>query len=192
MEKMNTTNAKQELFMKLYNPVEGNLSAFCFAKTRNRDDAKELVSETVLCAYENLHTLKAEKAFLSFLFTIASNINKVRYKNNQRFVVSEPELFEMMYSDTVQSDVLTDIKILYEALDKLPLLQKEAIYLYDILGMSQKEIAAIQNSTVINTKLRIHRGKKRLAEILRDETKPVKSKIVGIKEFESIEEYENE
>lgn len=189
---MNMTNSKQELFMKLYTPVEGNLSAFCFAKTRNRDEAKELVSETILCAYENLHTLKNEKAFLSFLFTIASNINKAGFKNNQRFVVSEPEVFDLMYGDTVQPDVLLDIKILYDAMDKLPSQQKEAIYLYDILGMSQKEIAAIQNSTVINTKLRIHRGKKRLAEILSDETKTVKSKIVAVREFESIEEYENE
>jgi RNA polymerase sigma-70 factor (ECF subfamily) len=170
--------------------VEGNLSAFCFAKTHNRDEAAELVSETILAAYENLQTLKNETAFLSFLFTIASNIIKAKYKNNQRFVVSDPEVFDLMYSKTTQPDVLTDIKILYEALDELPVNQKEAIYLFDIMGISQKEVAVIQNTTVINIKLRIFRGKKRLAEILNSNSIQIEMK--EIKVFEDVEDYKNE
>lgn len=176
--------------MRLYTPVEGNLSAFCFAKTHNRDEAAELVSETILAAYENLQTLKNETAFLSFLFTIASNIIKAKYKNNQRFVVSDPEVFDLMYSKTTQPDVLTDIKILYEALDELPVNQKEAIYLFDIMGISQKEVAVIQNTTVINIKLRIFRGKKRLAEILNSNSIQIEMK--EIKVFEDVEDYKNE
>jgi RNA polymerase sigma-70 factor (ECF subfamily) len=178
--------------MRLYTPVEGNLSAFCFAKTHNRDEAAELVSETILAAYENLHTLKNETAFLSFLFSIASNIIKAKFNNKKRFVVSDPEVFDLMYSNTTQPDLLTDIKILYEALDKLPENQKEAIYLFDIMGISQKEIAVIQNTTVINIKLRIHRGKKRLSEILKSNSDSIQTNKKEIKVFEDVEDYENE
>ena len=164
---MKISDIKQERFMNLYNPIAGNLSAFCFAKTHDREDAKELVSETILSSYENFHTLKNETAFLSFMFSIASNIFKAKYKHSQRFVVSDPELLDMMYSDSIQPDSLADVRLLYETLEKLQPEQKEAIFLFDIMGLSQKEIAQIQNITVLNVKIRIHRGKKRLAELLK-------------------------
>ncbi len=172
---MKISDIKQERFMNLYNPIAGNLSAFCFAKTYDREEAKELVSETILSAYENFHTLKNETAFLSFMFSIASNIFKAKYKYNQRFVVSDPELLDMMYSDSIQSDTLTDIRFLYEALEMLPPKQKEVIFLFDIMGLSQKEIAQIQNTTVLNVKIRIHRGKKKLAELLNSKTDKINS-----------------
>jgi RNA polymerase sigma-70 factor, ECF subfamily len=171
---------KQEKFMRLYSPLAGKISAFCFAKTHDREQAKELMSETVLAAYENFHTLKNEKAFLSFMFTIASNIFKAKNKRNWKFVLTEPELMDTMYGNSLSPEIAFDIKILFEAMDKLTNVQKEALYLFEIMGMSQKEIADIQNTTVINIKLRIHRGKKRLEELMRDSkiqndfnTKPV-------------------
>ncbi|MFA7626547.1 MAG: RNA polymerase sigma factor [Candidatus Kapaibacterium sp.] len=172
---MKISDIKQEQFMNLYNPIAGNLSAFCFAKTHDREEAKELVSETILSAYENFHTLKNETAFLSFMFSIASNIFKAKYKHSQRFVVSDPELMDLMYSDSIQPDSLADVRLLYEALDKLPPEHKEAIFLFDIMGLSQKEISQIQNITVLNVKIRIHRGKKNLAELLKSKTENIYS-----------------
>ncbi|MGA2296364.1 MAG: RNA polymerase sigma factor [FCB group bacterium] len=161
-------DSKQEKFMMLYSPLAGKLSAFCFAKTHDREEAKELVSETILASYENFHTLKNEKAFLSFLFTIASNIYKAKNKRNRKFVLTEPELMDTMYGNSLSPEIEYDIKILYEAMDKLTNVQKEALYLFEIMGLSQKEIADIQNTTVINVKLRIHRGKKKLAEFMKE------------------------
>ena len=154
--------------MGLYTPLAGKLSAFCFSKTHSREEAKELVSETILASYENFHSLKNDTAFLCFLFTIASNIYRAKYKRNKRFVLAEPVIFDELLDESVLQDDKTDIRILYEALDKLPENQKEAIYLFDIIGMNQKEVAAIQKTSVINVKLRIHRGKNRLKEMLDD------------------------
>jgi RNA polymerase sigma-70 factor, ECF subfamily len=178
---------KQEKYMELYSPLAGNLFAFCFAKTHNREEAKELVSETILASYENFHTLKNEKAFLSFLFTIATNVYKAKYKISQRFVLSGPELFETMYETSLSPEVETDIKILFEFMDKLPVVQREAIYLFDIIGMTQKEIAEIQKTTIMNIKLRIYRGKKKLSELVKE--KKIK-KAVQILTFNSIQNIE--
>lgn len=160
--------SKQDKFLRLYEPLGGRVSAFCFAKTHNRDDARELVSETILAAYENLHKLKNEQAFLSFLFTIASNILKQKNKRNSRFVLFDNEVLDTMYSSETEPDTLLDIMFLYEAMDKLPEIYKEAVYLFEIMGLSQKEIAEIQNTSVVNVKLRIHRGKKKLSEMMNE------------------------
>lgn len=157
---------KQDKFLRLWSPLAGKVSAFCFAKTHKRDEAKELVSETLLAAYENFSNLKNEHAFLSFLFTIASNIYKAKNKQNSRFVLYDNDVMDTLYGNGIQPDTATDIKILYEMMDKLPETQKEAVYLFDIMGLSQKEIAVIQNTTVVNIKLRIHRGKKKLTELM--------------------------
>jgi RNA polymerase sigma-70 factor, ECF subfamily len=173
--------------MKLYTPLAGNLFAFCLAKTHNREEAKELVSETILASYENFHTLKNEKAFLSFLFTIALNIFKAKFNKNQRFVLSEPEIFDTMYSNLLTADTQTDIIILYESMDKLPVNQKEAIYLFEILGLTQKEIAIMQGTTVVNIKLRILRGKKKLADMLKDKRMSKIAQTQTVEILESIQ-----
>jgi DNA-directed RNA polymerase specialized sigma24 family protein len=43
------------------------------------------------------------------------------------------------------------------------------------MGLSQKEISQIQNITVLNVKIRIHRGKKNLAELLKSKTENIYS-----------------
>jgi len=162
--------------MRLYNPLAGKLSAFCLAKSHNRDEAREIVSETILAAYENFYKIRNEQAFLSFLFTIASNILKAKTKRNSRFVLYDNDVLDTMYGEYLEPETAMDIKILYETLNLLHDNQKEAIYLFDIMGMTQKEIADIQNTTVINVKLRIHRGKKKLTELLTGKVQSDKSK----------------
>ena len=59
-----------------------------------------------------------------------------------------------------------DVTILYEALDKLPAPQKEAIIMAEIMGYSHKEIQKVQGGTVTGVKVRIFRAKRQLAKIL--------------------------
>lgn len=63
-------------------------------------------------------------------------------------------------------DLPLEIEILYNALDKLPSKQKEAIVLFEISGFSQLEICKIQRCTLSAVKSRIKRGKEKLVQIL--------------------------
>jgi DNA-directed RNA polymerase specialized sigma24 family protein len=49
---------RQEYFLKLFEPVRENLVRYARAMTRNPENAKDLVSETILAAYQNFHKLK--------------------------------------------------------------------------------------------------------------------------------------
>lgn len=59
--------AKQERFMNLLRPYHKRLERFALTMTRNREDAKDVVGETVLLAYEHLETLRNDDAFIGFL-----------------------------------------------------------------------------------------------------------------------------
>ena len=63
----------------------------------------------------------------------------------------------------------TEADFLYQALARLPELQREAIILFEITGFSIKEIMEIQNSGASAVKQRLARGRKELARIVKNE-----------------------
>ncbi len=65
---------KQQRFMKLFQPAQPRLQRFVLAMTRDAERAKDIVSETILIAFQRFETLRHDEAFLSFLFTIATRV----------------------------------------------------------------------------------------------------------------------
>jgi len=162
-----TDQARKQTFMVLYEPVHLSFQRFCRARTNTADDAKDLIAETVLTAYEGIHRLRDEKAFLAFLFGIASRILKRQYRR-QRFW----GFFDQGKSYTIEDKGPTpeqdlDVKILYDAIKKMPFKYQEAVVLHFISGFSLQEVAVIQESTLSAVKLRVLRGKIKLRKILK-------------------------
>lgn len=170
-------------------PLYPNLERFTLNMTRNRDWAKDVTSETVLKAYDSFDSLRGEQAFLSFLFTIASRVYYAQINRAGKRIYEEQDLDEL-YSIAPGPDELADAKALHEALDKLPEKMKEAIVLFELEGFSYKEIAEIQTTTVDNIKVRLHRGKAKLEELLQDgemaRTKSAPKKAKSINKNNSI------
>ena len=160
--------AKQDKFMELFEPLNDGLWRFCLVKTRNKDIAKDIMSETIYLAFKNFEKLKNEKAFLSFLFTIASRVYNHEKKRNSRFNLTEPYEFELYSSNSSSPEDLVDIKILYEALDKMNEKVRESIILFEIFGLSRAEISKIHSTTIANVKIRLYRGRKQLAKLLKE------------------------
>jgi RNA polymerase sigma-70 factor (ECF subfamily) len=129
------------------------------------EEAKDIVSETVLIAYENFDSVKEEKAFLSYLFTIAYR-NKIKYDKMYKHPTSDSILINELLDHKPGPEDLTDIRLLYEAIDKLSSKTKDAIILAEIVGLSHKEIAKIQETSTAVIKVRVYRGKKKLASLL--------------------------
>ncbi|MBM2814358.1 MAG: polymerase, sigma-24 subunit, subfamily [Ignavibacteria bacterium] len=156
----------KEKFFELLEPLYERLERFALSMTRNREAARDLLGDTVLAAYDSFPGLRSEEAFLSFLFTIASRIYHKAIKSNPKLVSLEQEDLDTLFGIEPDSELLTDVRILYESLDKLQDIYKETIILFDILGFSYNEICEIQNATLPNVKVRLHRGRSKLAEIM--------------------------
>jgi RNA polymerase sigma-70 factor (ECF subfamily) len=134
----------------------------------NYEDAKDLVQDTIETAYRNFDSIKDKQYFLSWLFTVASRKNKEKYEKRKNEVIQFDIDYSHLTSNEGNPEIQTDIRLLYEALDKLPFEQKEAIILFDIIGLPQKAAAESQSVTIDAFKQRIHRGKKTLKELLTD------------------------
>jgi len=174
-------NDKQIAFMNLFEPVRANLSRFCRALSGNNEDAKDIMSETILQAYENFEKLKHIEAFKSYLFSIASRINKRKTWRSRLFVRLNDD-HKVGYKVSSNAENNLDVETLYLMMKKLPDKQQEAIALYEISGFSIEEIKEIQGSSLSGVKSRLKRGREKLAGLLDDNLKNTLTKSNEISE----------
>ena len=113
-------NPKQQHFLELYQPVHLPLSRFCRAIAGNVEDAEDLMNDTVLNAFESLDKLKNTEAFKSYIFSIASNLNKMRFRRKKfRAEFNEKEHQQIM-DGSMNPEQATDFRLIYEKILELP------------------------------------------------------------------------
>ena len=134
---------KQDLFLDLLEPVKDRLWRYVKSMLRHREDTEDVFGETILIAYERLETLKDDSAFLFFLFGIARRIVLQKQRKIRLF-----DAFTRIRKPETQTnqdiDSTLDCEILYKALDRLNVREKEAIVMFEISGFSLAEIQELQ------------------------------------------------
>lgn len=153
-------------FLLLLDPHRNTLWRFVRSMVRTHHDAQDVVSETILQALEGFPKLRDEKAFLSFIFTIASRIVKRRNWRSRLFGDYDEEVVAAMPDRSASPEVQADIELLRTALQRLPTKTREAIVMFEINGLSIEEIRVVQGGTASGVKTRLLRGRRQLARIL--------------------------
>jgi len=156
-----------EAFSKLVDIYATRCYGYFYRLTGNADVSDELLSELFVRLVEKIATYKGG-AFESWLFRIASNIfhdylrSKTRYQRalEARFAqceksTTEPKKSEMDLTDRLQRQ-----------LEKLDPNTRELIILRFYSEMSLKEIAALRSEPIGTTLSRLHRGLRRLREMM--------------------------
>lgn len=170
---------KNEQFMNLYEPVHERLCRYVQTLVWQSDDAKDLISEVTLKAYENFETLKNKDQFIYFLFGITRNLylKKLR-KSKFQIRWNENEMEEIQGSgfadETLQKSELAVL------LSKLERNQQEAITLFEVAGFSYDEIAEIQQTNLSNVKSRIFNARKSLKAFVEKE----KMRLLNVEQME--------
>ena len=159
------SSKKQEAFLALYQPVHDRFERFCRARVFGQMEYSDLMNETLLIAFQKFDELKSEKAFLSFLFGICIRVlSNYKKKKKALHLVDEQTLLNISGEDYADSDA--DVHLLYRALGRLPVEQKESIILFEITGFSIREIALLHGVSESAVKQRLVRGRKKLAKLL--------------------------
>ena len=151
--------------MHLYEPVHARFERFCKARVYGEMDYKDLMHDTVVIAFEKFSPTVDSLTFLSFLFGISirvlSNNKKRTVKKSMHLSSLDNEDFTLNLSQQQE-----EIAHLYQALNSLSDIQKETIILFEIVGYSIKEIAALHSSSENAVKQRLHRARIELKRIL--------------------------
>ena len=166
MPKKAEIQSRRERFMHLYKPLQPRLERFVSAMTNDREETRDLVAETTLSAYEKFDTLRDERAFLSWIFTIASRLYKKRHLRERWYGSYNEEQARRIPDPGTSPEVSADVALLYNALAQLPEQQREAVVLFEIADLPLKKICEIQGTSLSGVKSRVTRGRQRLAKLL--------------------------
>lgn len=169
------TDNQREEFMELYGPLHNRLSRFIQSMVWNREDARDLLSETILKTYEKFDTIRNKESLLYFMFTVAANlIKKYRHKSSLKVVMTESHINQRMDSGNTIYDKIA-LQELYQLMEQLPAQQKEALVMYEISGVTMEEIAKIQGGTLSGVKSRIARARQKLIELMEQDSNSIRN-----------------
>lgn len=163
-----TLASRQEEFMGLYSKSHIRLTRYVQAAVYDTDDAKDIINETILRAYEKFETLEKKESFIYYLFKTASRLITALHKRKHRYTTYDEELIGTGLNTDIHTASNFTVKELYQALSQLSLPTREAIILFEIEGFSQEEICRIQGGSLSGVKSRISRGRAVLKKILTD------------------------
>ncbi|MFZ1731150.1 MAG: RNA polymerase sigma factor [Bacteroidota bacterium] len=155
---------RQEEFLILLEEHHAAFVRYVRAMTRDSEQARDVVAETLLIALERFDTLREPKSFLFFLIAIARRYFWRMNKWASLFTRMEAKHEELIIDQGTAADVQPDLRLLHECIARLPAKQREALVLFELSGLSLSEIHALQGGSLSGVKTRIARARQKLAQ----------------------------
>lgn len=161
-------------FAFLVEKYQNMVYSLAFKLLKNTEDAEEMAQDTFIKAFQKLDMYEGKSKFSTWLYSITYNacISELR-KRRIHFASLEDQRFsdqdEMkMHSYFTENKKEDQERYLAIALGKLPEDDQVLVTLYYYENQSMDEISMITGLTVSNIKVKIHRARKRMYELLHE------------------------
>ncbi|MFN0727903.1 sigma-70 family RNA polymerase sigma factor [Polaribacter gochangensis] len=137
-----------------------DLKRFIISKVKDVAIADDILQDTFIKIHTKLHTLKDIKKLKAWCFTVARNSILDYWKStNQTFEIANFEAETILAEDEhTEKDCLRGI------LQSLPKKYRDPIFLSDIKGLKQQEVADQLKQSLPTTKSQIQRARKLIAQ----------------------------
>ena len=158
-----------EAFGRLYDIYADRIYRHIYYRTSNADDARDLTQEVFAKAWQALPRYKRTKTpFLGWLFTISHNRVIDYYRTKKDHVCLNNEIdwgSQVNNPENLLESAFTQQEV-RKVILQLPEDQQQVIIMSFIEGFEYPEIAATLNKTEGNIRVIMHRGLKKMREIL--------------------------
>ena len=139
------------------------------------DDCEEVLQLTYISAYEKINQFRGDAKFSTWLIRILINeCLMLKRKKQRNRSISVEELVTNPFSDHLNPERHYMEKerkeILENAIQKLPDKYKSVYVIKEVEGMSIEETSAALAISKVNVKVRLHRARTMLKNIIRDTT----------------------
>lgn len=155
----------KETFCEQILQNEKAMYSLAYSVVKNDADAAEILSESILRAYQKKDSLKSFSSFQAWILRIVHNtaIDYIR-KNSAYLPV---EIMDVPIEDT-KEQLLTSLS-LKEAIRSLSQPYRTVIVLYYYENLSTSQIASITDVSIVTVRQRLSRARKQLREILKED-----------------------
>ena len=153
----------REAFAELYSSVSRKLYSTAFYLLGRKEDAEDLVMDTVTDAFRTISLLRDDSAFERWILRIL--INKAKKKRGN--YINEPvELDESLISEAKNFN--EDQMIIWKAMEKLSSVDKEILILGIVDGYHSEEISKILKMNTNTVRSRRKRALEKIKNILEE------------------------
>jgi RNA polymerase sigma-70 factor (ECF subfamily) len=160
----------KEAYRALVERYQGMVYNIAYKILLDEDDAKDAAQEAFIKAYSALPSFKGQSKFSTWLYRIAytTTISRTR-KKNRRADIEQAGQIEANYQDQAEYTMEQDdqAKHLHTALGQLPEQDRLLLTLYYLDELPMEEVAEIAGLDMNNTKVKMHRARKKLADTLK-------------------------
>ncbi len=164
-------------FESLIRRHEARVFRLLMRMLRDRQDAEDVTQEVFLSLHRHGHRFRGESRFSTFIYRVAANaaLNRRRTLGRKNARIRQLKVRHAAGDDlpssprdpeSATSGAETQV-LVQEALLRIPPDLRIAIVLYDIEGLSYREVSTVLNIPEGTVKSRIHRARGALRERLR-------------------------
>lgn len=168
----------QEALKEIFDKYHKKVFRIAYGVVRQREEALDVVQEVFIKLFRSIKDFKGRSHFYTYLYRMVMNtaIDHKR-KAGKQFMSSLDEEGSFEPSEVaekgperilLQKELEEKVKL---AMDKLPDEQRAALIYRDVEGLSYQEMAEAMGCSIGTVMSRLHYGRKRLQESLKDYVK---------------------
>ncbi len=138
---------------------------------KNEMDAEEVLQDSFLKAFNSLKNFRYEAKFSTWFYKIVFNSALTTIASKKRKIEQEmtsyDEVFEIgSYDNRIYSTTENAQGYVLKLVDKLPLKNALVTILFYVDGLSLNEISQVMGTSLVNTKVLLHRSRNALRDLL--------------------------
>lgn len=157
-------------FAEIYLQYAPQIFRVCMGYTNDYEQAKDLTQETFIAVWQNLGSFRGESKVSTWIFRIATNhCLRARERARRGRVTALPEGMDALPAEEygpgsreAERTREKQLRFLYACIAELEETDRIIISL-ELEDLPQAEIAAVVGLSAVNTRVRIHRIRERLA-----------------------------
>ncbi len=175
-------SGRTEAFEPLVTPYRGPLLALSSRLTRNREEALEVTQEALLRAFRSLGRFDPSRSFRNWLFQIAANEARDRYRKKTREQAAFMEVAGRVPSATTRSAAATRLSRtdpeaghdrreiradITRALASLSPREREVFVLRDLEELDIRETSRVLGCSTLSVRVNLSSARRKLREAIR-------------------------
>jgi RNA polymerase sigma-70 factor (ECF subfamily) len=138
---------------------------------KNEMDAEEVLQDSFLKAYNALKDFRQDAKFSTWFYKIVFNSALTVIASKKRKIEQEmtsiDEYFDLgEYDNKIYSTTENAREYILKIVDKLPLRNALVTILFYVDGLSLNEISQVMGTSLVNTKVLLHRSRSALRDLL--------------------------
>jgi RNA polymerase sigma-70 factor (ECF subfamily) len=149
-------------FEEIYTRYAQRVFAYCRRILGTREEAEDMFQETFIKFYNSRNDEREMTNLSAYLVKIARNLC-INYRRNEKKLLYKDMSAIVQENRDDKDELLNLIKM---ALELLPDEYREMFVLREYNGLTYSEIANVTETTIQTVKIRLHRAKEKIREIL--------------------------